>query len=276
MIIFLLEWRSYFMERENFNFEESSSNIDTLVRRLNIASVILPIAIILFKIATLYFVKDIEDIGDIIELGCTFAFMIVIIRYFYKLYNYHDQQKKNGNEAIEIPEQLKRTYKPSVVKDAEENFDYIGSVKLLLDHGFKEFTGQLFATIIAVVGLWIPDSLSENGSKLILISLYFATTLIIFAIVSYLLEKEISRPFKASDFARVGFCIFTSGLATIGLFFFQLVFLFNDEGWWIVFIGFYSIFMVGIYITSHLAKSHINKVEMLKCQVNDANNSLNQ
>lgn len=264
------------MERENFNFEESSSNIDTLVRRLNIASVILPIAIILFKIATLYFVKDIEDIGDIIELGCTFAFMIVIIRYFYKLYNYHDQQKKNGNEAIEIPEQLKRTYKPSVVKDAEENFDYIGSVKLLLDHGFKEFTGQLFATIIAVVGLWIPDSLSENGSKLILISLYFATTLIIFAIVSYLLEKEISRPFKASDFARVGFCIFTSGLATIGLFFFQLVFLFNDEGWWIVFIGFYSIFMVGIYITSHLAKSHINKVEMLKCQVNDANNSLNQ
>lgn len=253
------------MERENFNFEESSSNIDTFVRRLNIASVILPIVIILFKIATLYFVKDIEDIGDNIELGCTFAFMIVIIRYFKKLYNYHDRLK-NRNESIEIPEQFKSSYSNSVVKDAEANLDYIESVKLLLDHGFKELIGQLFTTIIAVVGLWIPDSLSGNRNKLILTSLYFAITLLIFRIVSYLLEKEISRPFKASDFARVGFCIFTSGLATIGLFFFQLVFLFNDEGWWILFIGFYSIFMVGIYIASHLVKSHINKVVILKCK----------
>ncbi len=262
------------MERENFNFEESSSNIDKLVGILNIASVILPIVIIFLKIVTLYFVKDIEDIGDIIELLFTFIFMIIIIICFRILYNYHDQQKKNGNENIEIPEQLKSSYKPSVVKDAEENLDYIGSVKLLLDHGFKEFTGQLFSTIIAVVGLWIPDSLSGNGSKLILISLYFAITLIIFAIVSYLLEKEISRPFKASDFARVGFCIITSVVATVGLFFFQLVFLFGDEEWWIAFIGVYSVLMVIIAIISCSANGHINKVEKLKCKAKAANNRL--
>lgn len=262
------------MERENFNFEEPSSYIDKLVGILNITSVILPIAIILLKIVTLCFVKDIEDIGDRIELSCTFIFMFIITICFLILYHYHDQQKKNGNETMEIPEQLKRTYKPSVVKDAEENFDYIGSVELLLDHGFKEFIGQLFSTIIAVVGLWIPDSLSGNGSKLFLISSYFAITLIIFVIISILLEKEISRPFKASDFAGVGFCIITSCLATVGLFFFQLVFLFGDENWWKTFIGGYSVIMVVIAISSLFANKHINKVEELKCKAKGANKRL--
>ena len=200
------------MERENFNFEEPSSYIDKLVGILNITSVILPIAIILLKILTLCFVKDIEDIGDGIELSCTFIFMFIITICFLILYHYHDQQKKNGNETMEIPEQLKRTYKPSVVKDAEENFDYIGSVKLLLDHGFKEFIGQLFSTIIAVVGLWIPDSLSGNGSKLFLISSYFAITLIIFVIISILLEKEIIFSLIITFFLRVGIYIFGESL----------------------------------------------------------------
>ena len=274
MILFFPEWRSYFMEKENLNLEESSSNIDKSVGIINLASVILPIVIIIFKIATLYFFKDIEAIGDFIEIFFTFIFMIIIIICFWILYNYHDQQKKNGNETIEIPEQLKSSYKPSVVKDAEANLDYIGSVKLLLDHGFKELIGQLFSTIIAVVGLWIPDSFSGNSNKLILISLYFAITLFMFMIVSYLLKKIISRPFKASDFTIVGSCILTSSTATVGLFLFQLVFLCKDEGGWLVFIGAYLVLIVVISINSLFANKHINKVEELKCKAKGANKRL--
>lgn len=263
------------MERENSKFKEASEEIDSLVKSVNNLSAILPILIILVKIAVLYFANSlVEGIGDIIELIITSIFGGFIVRCFYELNKFHDQYSKSSCETLVIPEQLRNTYDDSVVKDAEANLDYIGSVKLLLDHGFKELIGQLFSTIIAVVGLWIPDSLSGNRSKLNLILFYFAITLPIFGIVSSFLKKIISRTLEVSDFAKVGFCFFISGVATIGLFVFEFVFFLNDEVWWKAFISVYFVVMVVIGISSLFANKHINKVEELKCKAKGANKRL--
>ena len=274
MIIFLLEWRSYFMERENFNFEESSSDIDKLVKWVNILSAILPISIISGKIAVLYIVKTREGIGDIVELVITLLFAAIIVFSSIKLYNFHDQYSKSSYENLEIPEQIRNNYKDSVVKDVEKKPDYIGSVNLLLNHGFKELIGQMFSTIIAVVGLWIPDSLSKNGNKLYLILSYFILTLCIFYFVSQLLKKVTSRPIEAQDFARVGFCIFTSIISLGALFFFELVFLFKDEWLWIGFILFYFLLIVYVYSASRRSYKHIDIVETLYNQIKDDNDKL--
>lgn len=262
------------MERENFNFEESSSDIDKLVKWVNILSAILPISIISGKIAVLYIVKTREGIGDIVELVITLLFAAIIVFSSIKLYNFHDQYSKSSYENLEIPEQIRNNYKDSVVKDVEKKPDYIGSVNLLLNHGFKELIGQMFSTIIAVVGLWIPDSLSKNGNKLYLILSYFILTLCIFYLVSQLLKKVTSRPIEAQDFARVGFCIFTSIISMGALFFFELVFLFKDEWLWIGFILFYFLLIVYVYSASRRSYKHIDIVEKLYNQIKHDNDNL--
>lgn len=262
------------MERENLDFEESSGEINNLVRRVNLLSVILPILIISGKIAVLYIVKTREGIGDIIELVITLCFAAIIVHSSFKLYQFHDQYSKSSYENLVIPEQIRNNYKDSVVKDVEKKPDYIGSVELLLDHGFKELIGQMFSTIIAVVGLWIPDSLSKNGNKLLLIITYFILTICIFCLVNYLLKKITSSTIEAQDFARVGFCIFTSMISMGALFFFELVFLLKDERWWIVFILFYIFLIILVFSVSGLSYLRIDKVEKLYNQIKNGNDNL--
>ena len=274
MIVCLLEWRFYFMERENFDFGESSGKIDKLVKWVNILSAILPILIIFVKIAVLYFVKTREGIGDKIELVITFFFALIIIISSIMLYHFHDKYSKSSYEILEIPEQIRNTHNNSVVKDVEKKPDYIGSVNLLLNHGFKDLIGQMFSTIIAVVGLWIPDSLSKNGNKIALIFSYFILTLCIFYLVNHLLKKVTSIPIEAQDFARVGFCIFTSIISMGALFFFEFVFLFKDEGWWIGFILSYLFFIFLVFFASCLSYLRIDKDEKLYNQIKFDNDNL--
>lgn len=262
------------MERENSKFKEASEEIDSLVRSVNNLSAILPILIIFVKIAVLYFAKPREGIGDSIELIITSFFGGFIVRAFFDLNKFHDQYSKSSYETLVIPEQIRNSYDDSIVKEVEKKPDYIGSVKLLLEHGFKDLIGQIFSTIIAVAGLWVPDSLTKNSDRLALIFSYFILTLIIFYLVSLLLKKVTSRPIEAQDFARVGFCIFTSMISMGALFFFQLVFLFKDERLWIGFILFYFLLIVYVYSASRRSYKQIDKVEKLYNQIKHDNDNL--
>ena len=262
------------MERGNFDFGESSKTIDGLVKWVNILSAILPILVILGKIAVLYLFKTREGIGDKIELAITFILAFIIIISSILLYYFHDKYSKSSYENLEIPEQIRNTYNDSVVKDVEKKPDYIGSVNLLLNHGFKELIEQMFSTIIAVVGLWIPDSLSKNENKLALITPYFVLTICIFIAVRHFLKKITSSTVEAQDFARVGFCIFTSIISIGALFFFECVFLFKDEGWWIGFILSYLFLICLVSFASCLSYWRIDEVEKLYNQIKFDNDNL--
>lgn len=261
------------MERENSKFKEASEEIDSLVRTVNNLSAILPILIIFVKIAVLYFANLREGIGDNIELIITSFFGGFIVRAFFDLNKFHDQYSKRSCETLVIPEQIRNSYDDSIVKEVEKKPDYIGSVKLLLEHGFKDLIGQIFSTIIAVAGLWVPDSLTKNSDRLALIFSYFVLTVIIFCIVSCLLNKITSRPIQAQDFAGVGFCIFTSIISIGALFFFEFVFFLDDARWWEAFIIFYVIFIVVVIVGSCKSKRRIPIVEKLYYQIKNDNNS---
>lgn len=249
------------METENLSYNNSNDEIANFEQIVKIISKLLPIVVIVTKIFVLLLVKDSEGLGDKIEIFITTVFFGLL---FYSFWKIIDLENKNPFERIEIPQNVKKYYNDRIIEYAEKEQSYIGVVKIFLKHDFKELTGQLFSTIIAIVGLWIPDTLSESRNELYFIIYYLIVTLFLQWRVSRNLAYVTNGPIVLSDYARLIFCGFANLFASFALIFLELFIFFKDKNFWIVHAVIYISAIVFITIYFFIFKIRLMKAEKVK------------
>lgn len=246
------------METENLSNNNSSDEIANFDYKVKLISKLLPIGVIVTKICVLLFVKDSKGLGDKIEIFITTVFFGLLLYSFWKLNNL---QEENPFERIEIPQNVKKYYNDKIIEYAEKEQKYVGVVKIFLKHDFKELTGQIFSTIIAVVGLWIPETLSDSRNKIFFIISYLIITLFLQWRVSLNLAYVTNGPIKISDYARLAFCSFANLLASFALIFFEVFIFLKDDKFLIAHVAIYILCIVVMTI-----KCFRLKIEMMEAE----------